>query len=149
MALRLSNCNRAQRCTFGTSRVPILHLGCPSPLICHSQAGNRRGFGDAKSGGQDERTRKAPKSKRVNVRREEAPIPNQGNIGGGGVNPFAAAVSAIQKEEEDEDFLKRLAVVRMEGQERRKDVMGSTGGAATAAAGGGAMQPVFDTGQLD
>jgi len=113
-------------------------------LVCNS----RKGFGDVQQSGVDERTRKTPKSKRVNVRREEAPIPNQGNLdrGGGAVNPAFAAVTALEedlkKKEEDAEFAKRLALIKVEGEERRREALSTSAGSGGATAGAAA---VFDT----
>ena len=114
------------------------------PLICHSLSGNRKGFGDAKSAS-DEKTRKVAKGKRVSIRREEAPIPNQGNLdlGGGAITAALSVEDELKRKEEEAEFAKRLAVVRMEGQERRRDVK------VGSAAAGGANEPVFDAGRLD
>ena len=115
-----------------------------SPFTCYS----RKGFGDAQQSGADERVRKQPKSKRVTVRREEAPIPNQGNLdrGGGVVNPAFAAVSALEegmkKKEEDNEFAKRLAVIKVEGEERRREALNTS--VAMSNGGANAEAAVFD-----
>ena len=125
-------------------------VSAPS-LVCFSVG---KGFGDAAKGGPDERTRKQQKSKRVNVRREEAPIPNQGNIDRGGnvVNPTFAAVSALeeemQKKEEEADFSMRLAAMKLEGEGRRRDTKrpAPTGGSSSGPRTVDAGAAVFDTG---
>lgn len=100
-----------------------------------------KGFGDSQAGrssGEDDR--RQVKRRRVNIRREEAPIPNQGNSQTGSSGVFADVKQledGLMKSKDDEDFAARLAMVRQEGQEKRRELKasGGTPGAAPATPG--------------
>ncbi|GAX74303.1 hypothetical protein CEUSTIGMA_g1752.t1 [Chlamydomonas eustigma] len=111
--------------SISTTKRQWLSNGYPqtSTLSCalRCQAFSRKGFGDVAINN-DERQRKAPKGKRVNIKREEAPIPNQGRLG---LETSFKAVEKIeeglQAQREDQDFQKRLTALKAEGALRRKD----------------------------
>ena len=100
-----------------------------------------KGFGDSQAGrssGEDDR--RQVKRRRVNIRRVEAPIPNQGNSQSSSVFADVKQLEEdLMKSKDDEDFAARLAMVRQEGQEKRRELKASGVAPGTAPATPGAV----------
>ena len=90
----------------------------------------KKGFGDithhdADSGSSGSRQR----TKRINIRKQEAPIPNQGKSL---MIPTPLVEDKVAVELEDKDFAQRLAAVRMEGEQRRAALPSKAAAASSA-----------------
>eukprot|EP00955_Chlamydomonas_euryale_P025585 270047-Chlamydomonas_euryale.AAC.3 len=103
------------------------------------------GFGDAAGGGGGGDTKRArQKARRINVKRDQSPIPGQGTPGG--ATPAMLDVdklgAGMQREEDDAEFAARLAAMKQRGRSRTGGGEGVAGGSSLAA--DPLSQPVFD-----
>ncbi len=120
------------------TRTHLRLRGLRACIISASLAG--KGFGDSNRGGEsDERQRKTPKGKMKNIKRSDAPIPGQLGSAQGlqnspALNPAMLLAEEQQSKEEEAEFAKRLAVVKLEGQEKKSSLPYATAGSSNVAA---------------